>query len=247
MMPRTLAERLRRFGVRWKRSAVCNQNTLQHRLEELELRFGEYDHRVKNSAQMMLSIVVAAGRATGNQEVRSELEAVKRKLEAIMHVHSILHRAGHARTLRCDDLIRELSTAIQSASPRQFVLVVDSEPHELPSSQALPLGLILNELLTNAIKHGLPTNQGLLRVGLRAFGDALELRVEDNGPGIEASKLANSHSGLAMVQHMAAQLHGRFQTRSGPGGHCVLRFPRPSVDAGAALPSARKPLELFCP
>ncbi|MET0985956.1 MAG: sensor histidine kinase [Steroidobacteraceae bacterium] len=246
-MPQTLAERLRRFGVRWERPAVCDKSNLQRRLEELELRFGEYDHRVKNSTQMMLSIVVAAGRATGNQEVRSELETVKRKLEAILHVQAILHRAGHSRTLRCDDLIRELSTAIQNASPRQFVLVIDSEPHELPSSQAVPLGLILNELLTNAIKHGLPPNQGLLRVGFRAFGDALELRVEDNGPGIEASKLAASRSGLAMVQHMAAQLHGRFQTRSGPGGNCVLRFPKASIAGDEPLPSSRKPFALFPP
>ncbi|MET0658581.1 MAG: sensor histidine kinase [Steroidobacteraceae bacterium] len=242
MMPQTLAERLRRFRVR---SAGCNKSALQRRVEELELRFGEYAHRVKNSTQMMLSIVVAAERATGNQEVRSELENVKRKLEAVMQVQAILHRVGHSPTLRCDDLIRELSTAIQNASPRQFVLVVDSEPHELTSSQAVPLGLILNELLTNAIKHGLPANQGLLRVGLRAFGDVLELRVEDNGPGIEPSKLTSSRSGLALVQHMAAQLHGRFQTRSGLGGYCVLRFPKRSSAGHEALSSGGKPLALF--
>lgn len=194
------------------------------RLQELKLRFDEYDHRVRNNTQMMLSVLAAAGRGAINQEARFALDAVTSKLKAIMHVQSILQRAGHEPSLRCDDLLRELSRTIQAASPCNFALIVDSDPVELPSAAALPFGLILNELLTNAIKHGINSHRGCVRVSLKISGEAVELRVEDNGPGMRSCDINKCSSGLRLVEHLASQLHGQFQMHPGPGGRGVLRF-----------------------
>ena len=226
-----LAERLRRLGVRWERSEDNEgRQQLQRRLDELELRFGEYDHRVKNNTQMVLSILASAAHSTSSVEVHSVLNTVTRKLQAIMHVQTILQRAGYVRTLRCDEFIRELAQGIRDASPRKLVLMLECEPIDLPSSVAVPLGLILNELLTNAIKYAIGPTHGRVNVSLKALGDSIELRVIDNGPGIDANEIATRSSGLAMVQHLAAQLHGHFHTHNGPGGQCVLRFRKPSLE-----------------
>lgn len=201
------------------------------RLQELKLRFDEYDHRVKNNTQMMLSVLATAGRGAINHEARFALDAVTSKLKAIVHVQSILQRAGHVPSLRCDDLLRELSRTIQAASPCNFALIVDSDPVELPSAAALPLGLILNELLTNAIKHGINSHRGCVRVSLKTTGDDVELRVEDNGPGMRPCDINNRSSGLTLVEHLASQLHGQFQMHPGPGGRGVLRFNRADLVA----------------
>jgi two-component sensor histidine kinase len=216
-----------RFGGRQHNQVESNASEdVCRRLRELRLLFDEYDHRVKNNTQMMLSVLAAAGRGAMNPEARFALDAVASKLKAIVHIQSILQRAGHVETLRCDDLLRELSRTIQAASPYNFALIVDSDPVELPSSAALPLGLILNELLTNAIKHGIDARHGCVRVSLKMTGEAVELRVEDNGPGMQGCEATRRSTGLGLVEHLASQLHGQFQMHPGPGGRGVLRFSR---------------------
>lgn len=221
-----MIKRMRPHGRQQPELESGGTEDLCRRLQELKLRFDEYDHRVKNNTQMMLSVLATAGRSALNQEARFALDAVTSKLKAIVHVQSILQRAGHVPSLRCDDLLRELSRTIQAASPCNFALIVDSDPVELPSSAALPLGLILNELLTNSIKHGINAHHGCVRVSLKILGDSVELRVEDNGPGLRPSEVARRNSGLTLVEHLASQLHGQFQMHPGPGGRGVLRFSR---------------------
>ena len=191
------------------------------------MRFGEYEHRVKNQTQLMLSILVSAKHATRNEEVRSALRSVTRKVEAIVRVQAILRRSNDARCIRADELIRAIAQGIREASPRRFVLIVEAEPHELPSSAAGPLGLIANELLTNAVKHGTELKGGRVRISLKSIGEQLELRVDDNGPGIAATSAPGS--GLTMVTQLATQLHGRLSTLEGPGGHCIVRFIQPHL------------------
>lgn len=224
-----MIKRMRPTGRQQAQVESGGAEDMCRRLQELTLRFDEYDHRVKNNTQMMLSVLAAAGRGALNQEARFALDAVTSKLKAIAHVQSILQRAGHVPSLRCDELLRELSRTIQAASPCNFALIVDSDPVELPSSAALPLGLILNELLTNSIKHGINAQHGCVRVSLKTSGEAVELRVEDNGPGIASSEVIRRNSGLALVEHLASQLHGQFQMHPGPGGRGVLRFNRTAL------------------
>ena len=226
----TMIKRMR-VGGQPQRQVESNGEDVYRRLQELQLRFNEYDHRMKNSIQMMLSVLAMAGRGAISQEVRFALDAVTNKLKAIAHIQAILQRAGHEQSLRCDDLLRELSRAIQAASPRNFALIVDSDPVELPSAAALPLGLILTELLTNSIKHGINAHRGCVRVSLKTTGEVVELRVEDNGPGLCLAEVKRRSSGLTLVEHLATQLHGQFQMHPGPGGRGVLRFNRTDLVA----------------
>lgn len=221
-----MIKRIRHGGRHRTAVEARTLDDVYRRLQELKLRFDEYDHRVKNNSQMMLSVLAAAGRSAINQEARFALDAVTSKLKAIVQIQAILQRAGHGESLRCDDLLRELSRTIQAASPCNFALIVDSDPVELPSSAALPLGLILNELLTNSIKHGIDAQHGCVRVSLKVLGEAVELRVEDNGPGLRSTEMTRRTGGLTLVEHLASQLRGQFQMHPGPGGRGVLRFSR---------------------
>ena len=91
----------------------------------------------------------------------------------------------------------------------------------------MPLALILNELLTNAIKHGLNgQTEGTIRAGLAKDGDDFVLSVEDDGPGFDVTSVRNRSSGLRLVQGLARQLCGRFDVTTNSGTRCAVRFPQ---------------------
>jgi two-component sensor histidine kinase len=87
----------------------------------------------------------------------------------------------------------------------------------------MPLALILNELLTNAVKHGMKERQGKIQVGLERTDDSYVLHVEDEGPGFELAAVARRSSGLQLVQGLARQLRGRFEVRRDPT-RCTIHF-----------------------
>jgi two-component sensor histidine kinase len=90
----------------------------------------------------------------------------------------------------------------------------------------MPLALIVNELLTNAAKHGINgRGTGEIMVALLRDGDHLVLSVEDDGPGFPLKDTGRRSSGLGLVRGLSQQLRGSFTVESGSGGRCVVRFP----------------------
>jgi two-component sensor histidine kinase len=88
------------------------------------------------------------------------------------------------------------------------------------------LALIVNELLTNAAKHGLNGRDAcVVRVALLKDGDGFTLSVEDDGPGFDLDSVRGRASGLQLVQGLARQLRGRFEVTSQPSTRCVVHFP----------------------
>ena len=87
----------------------------------------------------------------------------------------------------------------------------------------MPLALILNELLTNAAKHGVGKAGDLIRAGLVERPDGFELYVEDGGPGFDLNEVRGHSSGLRLIEGLARQLRGRFEVGRDPT-RCSLRF-----------------------
>ena len=87
----------------------------------------------------------------------------------------------------------------------------------------MPLALILNELLTNAMKHGLKGGPGVIRVGLHREGRSFVLHVDDGGPGFDLEEVRRHASGLRLVEGLARQLRGRFEVSRAPA-RCSIRF-----------------------
>jgi two-component sensor histidine kinase len=89
----------------------------------------------------------------------------------------------------------------------------------------MPLALIANELLTNAVKYGLNgQGSGIIRVRLRMENDSFLFYVEDDGPGFELQSVQRRSSGLALVQGLARQLGGEFEVTRTPATRCSVRF-----------------------
>jgi two-component sensor histidine kinase len=93
----------------------------------------------------------------------------------------------------------------------------------LSNDAAMPLALILNELLTNAVKHGMKGRPGTIDVALERDGNGFVLTVQDEGPGFDLGVVGRRSSGLQLVQGLARQLRGRFDTRRDPA-RCIIHF-----------------------
>jgi two-component sensor histidine kinase len=89
------------------------------------------------------------------------------------------------------------------------------------------LALILNELLNNAVKHGVAGGKGPVRVALREVGDNLQLTVSDPGPGFKPGPASGRRSsGIGLVMSLIRQIEGSFQVESNSGTHCIVSFPK---------------------
>lgn len=196
--------------------------------EKQQLLLDEVKHRLKNTIQMVLSILLDEQRRAVGEEARSALDAAARKLRAAVLVQKLLEQPAHEAT-RADRFLPALCEAIRAASPQDFELALEVDSGEIRANAILPLALMVNELLTNAIKHGICGNGGCVRVALKNCGEKVELRVEDNGPGLTEDKPAKRHSGLSLVAHLARQLDGSFETEFTPSGKYLLRFPAERV------------------
>ena len=114
---------------------------------------------------------------------------------------------------------------MQQTFPSDVKIVCEAASGELDNDAAMPLALILNELLTNAAKHGGDgEGEKLIHVGLTTGKAGFHLYVEDSGSGFDLPSVTHRSSGLQLVQLLARQLRGRFEVSRNPVSRCSVHF-----------------------
>ena len=200
------------------------QAVLEETLRDRELLLRELNHRVKNNVQMLTGMLSVAERETSSVDAKAALRDAVRRLTAVGVVQQMLYRAESLRGVPGDELVRSLCEAILSGYGA-VAASVEAESVELSNAAAVPLALILNELLANAVKHGLGQRpDGRIRVRFRASGDGCELVVEDDGPGFDLQETRKRASGLGLVRGLVRQLGGSLAVERAGGARCILRF-----------------------
>ena len=186
----------------------------------------ELNHRVKNNMQMLQSMLFNAMRQTQNMEARRVLEDLSNRIMAMAAAQRVLYgaSASTANRFSAAEFLDAVSHAAQQSFPPMVKIVYGTVSGELDNDNAMPLALILNELLTNAVKHGgNGDGETQIRVGL-TNGDGFELYVEDDGPGFDLESVRNQSSGLKLVQLLARQLQGQLEVSMKPACRCTIRF-----------------------
>jgi PAS domain S-box-containing protein len=184
----------------------------------------ELNHRVKNNMQMLQSLLFTATRQTQNLEARKVLEDVSNRITAMAAAQRVLYGADAATRFGAAEFLEAVCDAAQQSFPSNVRIVREMVSGELDNDDAMPLALILNELLTNAVKHGCNAgDETQIRVGLTK-GDGFELYVEDDGPGFDFQAVKNQSSGLKLVQLLARQLRGHLEVSTKPASRCTVRF-----------------------
>lgn len=199
-----------------RKSAEANQIML---LKEL-------NHRVKNNMQMLQSMLLAAQRETADVQTRVVLADATRRVAAMAAAQQVLYTDGRAVNFDAVEFIKGVCATSRAALTPRPAIEVEASSSTLSNDLAMPLALILNELLTNAAKYAKGEDGARVKVVFREIDGSVELRVEDRGPGFTYSgEVRKRASGLGLVVGLATQIGGTFAVESRTGAVCIVRFP----------------------
>jgi two-component system, sensor histidine kinase PdtaS len=188
----------------------------------------ELHHRVGNNLQMASAFARLQAREIASDEGRAALQATARRLSTMGSLHRRLHLHSN-ESLRAVDHLRALCGEMAETSGNvEVVWQTDTASDAILSSdRLLTLSLIINEVVTNALKYAFPSGgKGTVRVSLVPVDDSLSLKVTDDGIGMDIQPADKSHLGTRIVRNLARQLGGEPEWRSGPGTTFTLRFPK---------------------
>ncbi|MGZ6040409.1 MAG: histidine kinase dimerization/phosphoacceptor domain -containing protein, partial [Phenylobacterium sp.] len=179
--------------------------------ERLEALLHEVNHRVANSLQLVSAFVQMQASAVEAGVARSALKDTQRRIEAIIQVHRRLYSSQDVESVDMQDylaaLVRELEDTLSTAaSPRRLSLL--AQPVRLATDKAVSVGVIVNELVTNACKYAYKRGEaGEVRIRLGDDGEGLTLMVEDDGVGMPADgAVRGTGLGGRLIKAMAASL-----------------------------------------
>jgi PAS domain S-box-containing protein len=183
--------------------------------------FAELNHRTKNNMQMLYALLAAARRETRSDDARLALDDAARRVAAMAAAQTALYQTD---SLSRFDGAAFMTSVCAAAGGDDIDLVLDVEAGTLSNDAAVPLALILNELVANAAKYGAAGGRPAVRVALAGANGRFVLTVEDQGPGFDLSEVERRASGLGLVMGLARQMGGRFRVERGAGARCVLEF-----------------------
>ncbi len=186
------------------------------------LLLDEMSHRVKNKFAMVSSIISLQARRSP-PEVRPALEDIARRVNVIATIHDYLQLSRHEGLIDMSEYLPRLCASLDEAllGPRAASLKATAVKVELPPDKALPLGLIVNELVTNATKYAFDEGQpGHVLVELNKHAELLVLTVRDDGRGYAPS--AEAGLGTRLVTTFATQLGGTAVWNGNESGGCTI-------------------------
>lgn len=213
------------------RSAVANLERAVDKkdaaLRRSEMLAREIDHRVMNSLQQVSALLNLQSRDLGESEAGQQLKVAASRISAVARVHQHIYQTDEAKSLACLGYLGRLCDELSSITGERCKIVVGGREADLPVEAISPIGLAVNELITNAAKYGAK----LVQVTFERSGDGdYLLSVSDDGEGLPASFDPEACTGLGMkvVRMVARQLGGTLTVeRTGAlGGASIgIRFP----------------------
>lgn len=191
-------------------------------LEEREILLKEVHHRVKNNLQIVSSLLSLQGELTNNLNPQEVLVQSQNRIQSIAIIHEKLYQTSSLANVKLNTYVDQLVDYLSDSyglDELGITIECDIDPIKLDLDQIVPCGLIINELVTNSIKHG-QVKQGIIRISGQLINNQMVIDIEDNGPGLpEDFDLSKSQSlGLKLSKGLARQLKGTLELLSGSSG-----------------------------
>jgi two-component sensor histidine kinase len=194
-------------------------NFLGHALREM-------DHRTKNNFQIVTSLLQLQAHRSGNAEAKAALGEAVERLRAMSAVYDSLTLSSQGLgTVRLQDQLQEICDKVRDGLlPDGVALETALEPMLVPHETGACIGIVVNELVTNACKHAFPERPGRIRVTARREGPEAWIAVEDDGRGMPGSARGRRGLGTRLVEAFVQRLHGRSEIRSSEAGtvHTIM-------------------------
>lgn len=208
------------------------EQRIQEALKEKDLLLGEIHHRVKNNLQVVYSLLSLQSSLIEDDGVKNMLIDSQNRIQSMALIHQTLYQSNNFARVDFGDFLDALIPTLvnsYSVSGKQIDLKIDAGDVYLPINSAIPCGLLINELITNALKHAFTDRQqGEIKVTIRMpENEQIELIVSDNGSGIsqELNLDMIDTLGLRLVNLLSQQLNGSLHIQRHDPTQFILRFP----------------------
>jgi two-component sensor histidine kinase len=223
-----LYENLESEVERRTRDLEAKSAELEASLREKDVMLKEIHHRVKNNLQIVNSLLYLRMNGIADEKTRALFAESQNRVQAMALVHEELYRAPDLSQVDMGDYVTKLVGRLVSFSPAPVSVSYDLGPVRLLPDEAIPCGLLIDELVMNAFKHAFDGRSGgKLAISMKEASGIIELEVADDGPGIDPGIL-DGHTGglgLSIIKSLADQLRGALSIGTGPGARFKLRFP----------------------
>lgn len=199
-------------------------------LQEKEWLIGEVHHRVKNNLQMVTSLLNSQSSYLKDEAAVRAIKDSLLRMQAMSLIHQKLYEHQNTTTIAMSEYINDLLVNLRENfdTGSQIAFEIQIQPLFLDVSQALPLGLIINESIVNTIKYAfLDAKEGIVSITLMRDGaDHLLLEISDNGTGLPAGLDLVQHNslGLDLMKGLAKQIKGSFSIENNNGVRITVRF-----------------------
>lgn len=225
-------------GSRRERALITH---LEAALADNQVLFNEIHHRVKNNMQIISSMLMMEQVRSRDPVLTHRLETLAGRISSMALVHVMLYERHEASYVDMSAYLNELCANLSAsfaAAERGISVIVDCDGSSLPMEKAVPVGLLINEAVSNAFKHAFPEAPGLgarggsIRVMFAGGADGLHISVSDDGIGqSESASPEASGLGLTIMQALAGQLGGTAEFA--PGNGTVFRVWCPEYSPSA--------------
>lgn len=208
-----------------EREVVEKTAELSSALEQKELLFKELHHRVKNNLQFILSLLRLQSDKHGCEAAHPMLEQLEGRIRAIARTHEMLYQNNGAETIDMEEYVESYIAELASSMPNDKIRFESEIEASLPLKKAVYVGLIINELVSNVLKHAYGESGGSVRIALKVTENRYVLEIEDEGMGYDPQERSSKSLGLILVKSLVEeQLEGTFAFDNSKGSYYSMGF-----------------------
>jgi two-component sensor histidine kinase len=203
---------------------------LMRALQQKELLLKEVNHRVKNSLQLVASLLGLQRARIKDPEARRQFDEAGRRINTVAKIHQRLYQDEDIDRVAFDKFLHQLCDELNNVASDggNIRIVCDASACQLPTEDVIPLALIVNELVTNAVKYSYPDGAGVIRVKCQSEEKTLVLSVSDTGSKLDQEFDPSKSTGLGMkmITALTKQLRATFSlTQDSRGKSFTVRLP----------------------
>lgn len=229
-----LNRRLSKMVKERTRELIAANKALNHSLnvsekqkENIAFLMRELNHRVKNNLQIITSLIDMQDLNISDKNAKEKLRILQSRIFTVSRTHDILNNTEERSLIRIDRFISRLAGEVIEFSGEQIKLTAELDPVLFSVEKLTYLGLIINELITNSVKHAFPQKSisKEIHILLKEKGNSLELKYRDNGTGFSIEMIDDTDKmGLNLIRSLAKELKGTTEFKNENGAVFILIF-----------------------
>lgn len=196
--------------------------------QEKEVLIKEIHHRVKNNMQIIISLLNIQANSTSSPNEIAVFNECRNRIRSMALIHERLYLEKDIANITLGEYIEELTKELASSYAQHYKVVfnVEIEPIQISIDTAIPVGLILNEIITNSLKHAFPEKDGTVGIYSRVTAESVTLNVIDSGKGFDFENYKGLTFGVELILILVSQINGTITYSNENGSSYTITFPR---------------------